>query len=154
MIDEIKELDIDSVVSIEHKGINEYFDLEEISVDTLECFDIDDGLIVLIRCENYVLVSYEIGNVERHFFYEIYDEGSNSRFTKKDQFIKQFKIEVDDKPSVYKITEESPFITDDEEKRFCQFRSNKYFDSALVELTNNQWILYVGFEIESDNLII
>jgi len=154
MINDLKSLQPDDRVTIDDSRVIETAGTEEFQISHQNHFEVEDGEIVFLSIDNYFLVCYETSDTERYFFYEIYYEGSEAKkYLRKDQFVKSFKICVEeDKATNFKVSEESPLIGDD--VIFSQYKASAYFDAALLEKVNDRFNLYVGFEIESDCLLL
>ena len=154
MIDQLKKLQNGDMITIDHDSTREVAGSEDLSVGEVTYHELDDGEVVIVQLEDFVLGGYRVADLSRYFFYEVLDEGKGkTKYYRNEEFVKQIKIQTDTR-TTFVISDECPLVTEDESIRFCQYNSESYYDSLMVVLYEKKWIIYMGFEIQEEQIII
>lgn len=155
MIELLKELQSGEMITIDHDGVKELANSEDLTITDISCYEVEDGQVCVVSLDQFTLIAYEVADVVRYFFYEILDDGrGKNKYFRNGEFVRQFKVQLDDKKTAFMRVEECPLVTEDEAAYFCQYKSESYFDSIMVTISEDHWFVYLGMEIEEQHILI
>ena len=155
MIEQLKELRKGDMITIDHDGVQDLANAEDLTITDVALYEVEDGQICSLTLDQFTLLAYEVADVSRYFFYETLDEGSGkNKYCRKGEFVRQFKMPIEDKRTAFVMVEECPLVTEDESMSFCQYKSESYYDSIMVATAEDQWVIYIGIELEEQQILL
>lgn len=162
MMEELKELQEDSVVFFTNEEAVELFDGEEMRVTGVKVYSTDDGEMVVVEMDEFYLVAHNFQSEEAYYVYRLVDSGEDLedegyKFLKDDgDFCQRIAIRNEEgKAQVYHHSDVGPLYgvtRDDAEVSLCEFQSNSAdLTHILIEKDDDGASIMQGFEISEDD---
>lgn len=161
MFNDLKELHIGEMISIDGKKVNKLTGNQDFTVSNIRLYSQEEGEIIFIDLENFYLVGHTFEGFPNYFFYEENDD--LYEIFKNDEFSPKIKTYKNNKMFVYKIVTEPfynlipelPLDEDVCEISCCEYISNsKFLSHVLIEKIDTNLTLYHGFKINKTNILI
>lgn len=154
MIEQLIDLPIGSMVSIDNKKVINFFNDKDFSIVATWQFEYEnDDRIIIIELDKCHLI---ITNVYDEPRYYVGESDSDDVRLGPNKFLKTITITNDKKKTVYKLNRTIYSDNEFELPSFAEYSpvSNAFFDFIMVQVTPQSSDRYLAFEIKEFDIVI
>lgn len=174
MIEALKELTQNDMLTIDAPEVKEFAEAEDFTVQSVKIYSQDEGEIVFLDLDGIHLVAHDFGGDPKYFVYELAstgtdedmeDEGMSPVFKDNEPLPRKIWVgrndrEIGYRPKIGPVYElnvdrnDSPPDDEPSEIAVCEYRGKGEMTHILIEMLDTTLNVYQGFQVRESSILL
>lgn len=153
MIEELIQLEPQSMLSIDDERSKQFTGLEDFIIVAIENINCESAQVVIVDLNDFILISSNLSGEIKYAICELYDDGYEYLDDNEEDFSETIELIGGEGNQIYQQTYIG-FSIDHVEDSFCEYTTDDHFDFILIRKQEHSVMVYRGFELAEMALVL
>lgn len=167
MIEDLKKLSIDSLITIDNDEVKEFTGEEDFNILNIKNYSHENGELVILEFDYFCLIAHDYEGEARYFLTELLEEGENLGYLDNEEFPESLYLEYSQiEYEISKLGVVDDMLLEQDysdlgasysEFDFCEYTTeekNIWYTHVFLESMENFLRVFHGFEINEKDIVI